>query len=89
MWVIRGILSHCGDKFAMRRKSTANRRMTRIAARGCGCANPAASAKLSPELGRIDPGYPDNIKKEVIVDQTWYADNYDAKLDKWVEGISG
>jgi putative spermidine/putrescine transport system substrate-binding protein len=50
--------------------------------------NPAASALLTPEQQRIDPGFPDNLKKQIIRDETWYADNYDNALSKWIDAIS-
>ncbi|HWA41649.1 MAG TPA: ABC transporter substrate-binding protein [Hypericibacter adhaerens] len=56
---------------------------------GNGCANPAASAMLPPELARVDPGRAENLKQQVLIDQQAYAGNYDAWLNKWLDGISG
>ena len=36
---------------------------------GNGCANPAASAMLPPELARNDPGRAENLKQQIIIDQ--------------------
>ncbi|EWY41603.1 ABC transporter substrate-binding protein [Skermanella stibiiresistens SB22] len=51
--------------------------------------NPAASALLTAEQRRIDPGYPENLAKQVIRDELWYADHYDDALNKWIDAIAG
>jgi putative spermidine/putrescine transport system substrate-binding protein len=56
---------------------------------GNGCANPAASAMLPPALARVDPGREENLKQQILIDQQSYAGNYDAWLNKWLDGISG
>jgi putative spermidine/putrescine transport system substrate-binding protein len=56
---------------------------------GNGPTNPAASAKLPPELRRIDPGYPDNVAEQAIRSEDWYEMNYDAAVEKWLDGITG
>ena len=50
--------------------------------------NPAASALLTPEQQRIDPGFPANLAKQIIRDETWYADHYDDALNKWIDAIA-
>ena len=56
---------------------------------GNGPTNPAASAKLPQELRRIDPGYPDNVAQQAIRSEDWYEMNYDAAVEKWIDGITG
>lgn len=50
--------------------------------------NPAASALLNAEQQRIDPGFPANLAKQIIRDETWYADHYDDALNKWIDAIA-
>ena len=45
------------------------------------------SSSAFPE--RNDPGRAENLKQQIIIDQQSYAGNYDAWLNKWVDGISG
>jgi putative spermidine/putrescine transport system substrate-binding protein len=44
---------------------------------------------MPPELRRIDPGYPDNVAQEAIRSEDWYEMNYDAAVEKWIDGITG
>lgn len=56
---------------------------------GNGPSNPAASAMLPAELQRIDPGYERNFAVQVLRDENWYEEHYDAAVERWIDGISG
>lgn len=56
---------------------------------GNGPTNPAASASLPPELQRLDPGFGDNAKVQAVRSEDWYEKNYDAAVEKWIDGIAG
>ncbi len=50
---------------------------------GSGPANPAASALVPAELRRIDPTYADNAARQVVLQQSWYSENYQAVAPKF------
>jgi putative spermidine/putrescine transport system substrate-binding protein len=56
---------------------------------GNGPTNPAASAMLPPDLKRLDPRHPDNLKTQLIRSEDWYEHNYDDAVNRWIDGISG
>ncbi len=55
---------------------------------GNGPTNPAAADMLPPDLVRLDPGHPDNVKKQVTRSEKWYEMNYDDAMSQWLDGIS-
>lgn len=55
---------------------------------GNGPTNPAASAMLTTELIRLDPGHPDNVARQVTRSEDWYEKHYDEALEQWLDGIS-
>ena len=56
---------------------------------GLGPVNPKASAIVPKELNRVDPGFPANLKLQIIRNEDWYGKNYDAAIDQWIDGLSG
>ena len=56
---------------------------------GNGPSNPKASEMLPENLRRIDPGYPDNLAKQIMRSEEWYEKNYDEAVEIWLDGISG
>lgn len=48
-----------------------------------GPVNPEAIAALPPELAKLNPSDPANIKKQVMTDNRWYAEHYGAALDRY------
>ncbi len=56
---------------------------------GYGPINPKASAMVPKELNRVDPGFPANLKLQIIRNEDWYGKNYDAAVDQWIDGLSG
>lgn len=55
---------------------------------GSGPANPAASALVPPELRRINPTYSDNAAKQVVMQDAWYAEHYEAVYPRFRDLIS-
>ncbi|WP_051631148.1 ABC transporter substrate-binding protein [Afifella pfennigii] len=54
-----------------------------------GPVNPEAAAALPPELARLNPADPQNIDRQVMTDNRWYADEYGAALDRYTALIAG
>ncbi len=50
-----------------------------------GPANPAASAMMPADLQRYDPGFQANFEKQIPINSQWYADNYDAVQNDFLE----
>ncbi|WP_166802270.1 extracellular solute-binding protein [Microvirga pakistanensis] len=48
-------------------------------------ANPAASAMLPPDLQKVDCGYEPNYKRQIPINTTWYAENYDRVQDDFLD----
>lgn len=48
-----------------------------------GPVNPKAIAALPPELAKLNPSDPSNIKRQVLTDNRWYAEHYDTVLDRY------
>jgi putative spermidine/putrescine transport system substrate-binding protein len=44
---------------------------------------------LSAELQRINPTAPDNLSKQVSMNNLWYADHYSETLDRYLALIGG
>ncbi|WP_342641167.1 ABC transporter substrate-binding protein [Rhodoligotrophos ferricapiens] len=55
---------------------------------GNGPSNPKASEMLPENLRRLDPGYPDNLAKQIMRSEDWYEKHYDEAVEKWLDGIS-
>src|SRR5258708_5132838 len=53
-----------------------------------GPANPAAAAMVPAELQRDNPTSPENIAKQIAVNAEWYADNYTATNEKYLDLVS-
>lgn len=53
-----------------------------------GPANPAATRMVPPELQRDNPTAPENMAKQVSVNAEWYADNYTAMNERYLDLIS-
>jgi putative spermidine/putrescine transport system substrate-binding protein len=47
------------------------------------------NALLSPELQRINPTAPDNLRKQVSMNNLWYADHYGETLERYLALIGG
>ena len=56
---------------------------------GYGPSNPKASVMVPKELNRFDPGFPANLKLQIIRNEHWYGKNFDAAIDQWIDGLSG
>lgn len=54
-----------------------------------GPVNPEATASLPPELARLNPADPQNIDRQVMTDNRWYAEHYGAALDRYTALIAG
>jgi putative spermidine/putrescine transport system substrate-binding protein len=55
---------------------------------GNGPVNPAAAAKVPPEMRALDAGSPENYAKQVPADPEWYATNSATVLNQYLEAIS-
>lgn len=56
---------------------------------GQGPANPATDALIPADSQQYNPVDPKNMKLQVALDMTWYADNYAAALDEYTKIIAG
>jgi len=48
-----------------------------------------ANALLSPELQRINPTAPENLSRQVSMNNLWYADHYGETLERYLALIGG
>lgn len=55
---------------------------------GQGPANPAASDLMTPELRRLHPAAPENLKQQVLLDSAYFAEKYDDVLNAYLDAIS-
>lgn len=55
---------------------------------GNGPVNPAAASLVPAELRALDPGGPENYKKQVPADAEWYAANSSTVLNQYLDAIS-
>ncbi len=56
---------------------------------GNGPANPAASAKETPDLQKIDCNYEPNYKRQIPINTAWYAENYDKVQNDFLDLMAG
>lgn len=54
---------------------------------GNGPVNPAAVAMIPPELASINPSSPENMKRMVITDPSWYAANAATALNQFIDTV--
>ena len=59
-----------------------------LAALGNGPANPQAATLVPADLISIDPGYPSNAAKQVLISADWYRQNYGATYKRFLDFLS-
>jgi putative spermidine/putrescine transport system substrate-binding protein len=64
------------------------RQVKLLSTMGQGPSNPKASALAGKELNRLDPSFEGNLRLRFARNEAWYAQNYDAATDQWIDGIS-
>ncbi|MDQ0314128.1 ABC transporter substrate-binding protein [Amorphus orientalis] len=55
---------------------------------GNGPANPAADDLIPADQARFNPVAPENFKKQIPLDMSWYEENYSSALDAYLKIIS-
>lgn len=60
-----------------------------LKALGTGPANPAAAALVPPELKPHNPMDPENLAKQLMTDEPWYAKHYTAVYERFTDLITG
>ena len=55
---------------------------------GMGPSNPAAAALIPPELKRFDPSQPENLARQIVIDEEWYGANLVEVEAKYLSIIS-
>lgn len=56
---------------------------------GNGPTNPKAAAMVPPELRRFNPTDPDNAKQQVVIDGTWWGENYQQINQDYLDAVTG
>ena len=62
--------------------------VTLLAALGNGPANPQAAPLVPADLQAIDPGYPSNAAKQLLISADWYRDNYGKTYKRFLDFLS-
>ena len=62
--------------------------VTLLSALGNGPANPQAAPLVPADLQPIDPGYPTNAAKQVLISADWYRDNYGKTYKRFLDFLS-
>ncbi len=55
---------------------------------GMGPSNPAAAAMIPADLKKYDPSQPDNLAKQIVIDDAWYGKNLTEAEAKYLDIIS-
>lgn len=55
---------------------------------GMGPSNPAAAALIPPALKRFDPSQPENLARQIVIDEEWYGANLTEVEAKYLNIIS-
>lgn len=55
---------------------------------GNGPINPAASALVPADMAALNCGSPENVAKQIAVDNEWYAEHYAAALNRYMDVIA-
>ena len=56
---------------------------------GNGPTNPKAAALVPAELRRFNPTDPENAKQQVVIDGTWWGENYQAVNQDYIDAVTG
>lgn len=81
-----------GREWAMRLVDSTilpERQVALLRSLGTGPANPAAAALVPAELRAHNPMDPENLAKQVVVDEPWHADHYTAAYERFSDLITG